>query len=533
MTVYGRLDIYWPDGNFDSYVLEQPTVTVGRAEGSTIALDTESLSRYHFSIRRDERKVITITDLGSANGTFIDGVPLPPNQPRVLEAVEEIQAGQLRIIFQPGDDAPTMPTPALPEETARVERPDCRLEVDTTTLDVWPASSSSAELALTNLTTEPAQYRLLLTGMPDKWVRVTRPELEVFPGETAQILVHVKPPRHPDVLPATFTLVVHVARVDKPDSVLEVPLTVHIRGYGGLGIALGTRHPEAGDVLRLYLHNQGNQPLPVRITGSDPAGALLFNLPSAPLTLAAGQRLQVTGTIQPRQRALVGAAREYEFHLRAQAQTAAAYLAVVGGRVSVKARLPVWGALSLAGIALSLLILALLFATGLVNAPPPVIQGLALSADRVARGQPLLVTWQAQHATSLALYVNDGPVSPPPAPQDTQYSIPTDNLAGEVTIELVAQNRTGDAVQYASAIIYEPMRIASFQAAPDSLMRHTVSSITLTWSVPGAASVALTGLDNTDFARSPELRDRYAAEGSLQLNGIATAPLTLTLTGTA
>ena len=80
MAVFGRLDVFYPDGRVESYPLSGDTVSVGRAEGNTIALDTETISRYHFSITQKDG-VVQLTDLDSANGTYIDGTQLNSNDP--------------------------------------------------------------------------------------------------------------------------------------------------------------------------------------------------------------------------------------------------------------------------------------------------------------------------------------------------------------------------------------------------------------------------------------------------------------------
>ncbi|HVU13548.1 MAG TPA: FHA domain-containing protein, partial [Phototrophicaceae bacterium] len=80
---YGRLDVFWPDGLFKTYVLSDATVSIGRSSGNTIALESDTLSRYHDSITYKDGEV-RLTDLGSANGTFVDGVRLAANQPHTL-----------------------------------------------------------------------------------------------------------------------------------------------------------------------------------------------------------------------------------------------------------------------------------------------------------------------------------------------------------------------------------------------------------------------------------------------------------------
>ena len=57
------------------YSLHQPTTVVGRAEDCDIRLDDPLASRHHAEIRREPQRYVLI-DLGSLNGTQVNGAPL-------------------------------------------------------------------------------------------------------------------------------------------------------------------------------------------------------------------------------------------------------------------------------------------------------------------------------------------------------------------------------------------------------------------------------------------------------------------------
>lgn len=77
---------------------------VGRSDdrsGLTLDLDLgpygaaeKGVSRRHAMIRRGE-DTLTLVDLGSTNGTHLNGQKLNPNQPRVLRDGDEIRMGKL------------------------------------------------------------------------------------------------------------------------------------------------------------------------------------------------------------------------------------------------------------------------------------------------------------------------------------------------------------------------------------------------------------------------------------------------------
>jgi hypothetical protein len=54
----------------------------------------KGVSRIHAAIIRED-DILTVLDLGSANGTSVNGKRIPPNQPRVLQDGDEIVFGEL------------------------------------------------------------------------------------------------------------------------------------------------------------------------------------------------------------------------------------------------------------------------------------------------------------------------------------------------------------------------------------------------------------------------------------------------------
>ena len=97
---YGRLDVFWPDGQFQTFPLAEPTVSVGRSSGNTISLDSDNISRYHFNLTHKDGQTY-ITDLGSANGTFLNGgIRLKPGKPHALRSGERFSLSGARHLFE-------------------------------------------------------------------------------------------------------------------------------------------------------------------------------------------------------------------------------------------------------------------------------------------------------------------------------------------------------------------------------------------------------------------------------------------------
>ncbi len=81
------------------YQLEGETWVAGRETSCAIFIDRERISRKHFEIRRQEH-IYFIRDLGSANGTTLNGSVLSPNEWQQLASGDSINVGDVCLRFE-------------------------------------------------------------------------------------------------------------------------------------------------------------------------------------------------------------------------------------------------------------------------------------------------------------------------------------------------------------------------------------------------------------------------------------------------
>ncbi|HVX89915.1 MAG TPA: FHA domain-containing protein [Gemmatimonadales bacterium] len=79
-----------------------PVVNIGRAEYNDIVLAEESVSTQHAKLQRREG-VWILVDLGSTNGTFVDGEKVSGETP--VAPGSTIRFGDASVVFEPDDDA--------------------------------------------------------------------------------------------------------------------------------------------------------------------------------------------------------------------------------------------------------------------------------------------------------------------------------------------------------------------------------------------------------------------------------------------
>jgi two-component system cell cycle response regulator len=71
---------------------------LGRSADNTIQLPDSSISRYHAFLGADDEGQVRLTDLGSTNGTFLNGRRLPDNTPVRVQDGDRLQFGASVIV---------------------------------------------------------------------------------------------------------------------------------------------------------------------------------------------------------------------------------------------------------------------------------------------------------------------------------------------------------------------------------------------------------------------------------------------------
>jgi pSer/pThr/pTyr-binding forkhead associated (FHA) protein len=81
-------------GRPDRIVTMRDIMTIGRDSDNDIVLESISVSRCHAVLVRKSAGLLLV-DLGSANGTLVNGVPALPDEPIRLSDGDELQFGQV------------------------------------------------------------------------------------------------------------------------------------------------------------------------------------------------------------------------------------------------------------------------------------------------------------------------------------------------------------------------------------------------------------------------------------------------------
>ncbi len=74
-------------------------IIVGRSANANVAIDNKYISGQHLSLRISQNNEVIVTDLGSSNGTYIQGVKLVPNTSYTLHPNEHLVIGSEDIVY--------------------------------------------------------------------------------------------------------------------------------------------------------------------------------------------------------------------------------------------------------------------------------------------------------------------------------------------------------------------------------------------------------------------------------------------------
>jgi pSer/pThr/pTyr-binding forkhead associated (FHA) protein len=104
------------------FSLSKPVLRIGRDEDIDIWINHKSISHEHAEVQVDDDKV-TVFDLDSANGTFVNGIRASR---AILEAGDIVELGQVRFRFLPPQTAHSLAPPVEEPASATSASPESR-----------------------------------------------------------------------------------------------------------------------------------------------------------------------------------------------------------------------------------------------------------------------------------------------------------------------------------------------------------------------------------------------------------------------
>lgn len=428
MSIFGRIDIQFPDGRSESHLLGGDAITLGSAADNSIRILGASLAEHHIRINR-QGDAVYLTNLAAEPHMAIDGLPLPINDPHILSDFAQIQVGELSIIFNRSSDSSTLAMNAVSEHTQPSAR-GFRAELESGDIHVWPCSSASIKLSITNLTDAVSQFSIETGGLPAHWTTPRQLIFSVNGGDTLEITHHIAPPRRSDIAPGEYPLTISVTRLDADESTAQLIQLVQVGGFAGLSIALDPPVLQPKSSFSLRVLNLGNEELGLTLRPHCPGGLLNIRLAQNEIRLNAGERASISGLADLRRRPIFGRSKLIHFALLAQAQEPHNFLVSQPATAVVD---PIIGGRALIGAALALTIALLAIAALAFWPSKPAIASFALSESQVAQGKTVILTWNAIDVERFVIELDRAPIAELPG-EAVSYSLDTSGYRDPIDI---------------------------------------------------------------------------------------------------
>jgi len=136
------LKIRWNHQEYN-FTINDPQITIGRADQNILQFKDVKISRFHCQINRTPMGYL-LSDSGSSNGTFLNGNKI---QRTMLHNNDFVKIGNIEIIFMDNEVAPP-PAPARPPESAPTKSAPAPAAATTPDRKITPPPMPKAKLAL-------------------------------------------------------------------------------------------------------------------------------------------------------------------------------------------------------------------------------------------------------------------------------------------------------------------------------------------------------------------------------------------------
>lgn len=244
VTIF-NIQVMKPDGEQESVGFDKQSIIIGREKGVDLQLDQTKVSRRHAQIECDRNGNLYVTDLQSANGTYLDGVRLTP-QERVLwkrNQYLEIQgyllqidglAAQQKDAVNPFVFKTDVVVALLDEIDHQRSKPSVRVSLSPAIVYIEPGKPQYIQVRVTPEHTPVARYEPRVRpgpGVDERWYTVPAAQV-IQPGDTYTFDFIVSSPAIGTIGGRTHEITLEVV-ADQPDipaafqilKVRVVPLT--------------------------------------------------------------------------------------------------------------------------------------------------------------------------------------------------------------------------------------------------------------------------------------------------------------------
>jgi pSer/pThr/pTyr-binding forkhead associated (FHA) protein len=507
---YGILRIKMPDGRQRGFGLDQPTITVGRSSDNQLAIDDISVSRRHARLSVESGRLM-IEDLGSANGTFIGGQRLAPNNPGLVSEDQVVRLGDVELRYvppRPVEAARSFAADAAAASAAQAAPagPPVSVSLVGPAQPVSPGGVATAALTIQNRGAVVDELTVRVAGLPAAWVRLSKERVPLLPNAQESVTISFQPPRRAEAVASDHPFTISVISREHRTGV-NVQGVLRVLPFQGFLMELQPVRSRRD--FQVVAQNQGNAPVTYRLSGVDDEHALLFSFGQDTLSLQPGQTLDVPLQVLPKVMPRIGTSQTRTFNVLAEATDGSGAEVKAPGQLMIRPPIPIW----LIPLVLILLLclciggvwgyvstcadLSAASGSALPLCPglnKPVINVFTATPTQVDQGGSVVIAWDVSNAQKVEFLS--------PAPNTVPATgLQTFKVTANTTFTLRATNSSGSIEQSVDVIVKKSAPvIQTFTANPGVINPgQTNTKVILSWTVLGATSISIQGVPSQNF----------------------------------
>ena len=322
--------------------LTQATITLGRNADNDIVLPAEGVSRHHARLQATALGWEAI-DLGGINGTFVNDRRLRADDPMPMMPGARLRIGPYELVLRGPEITPyesdlvaTMAgvatavvlgktTPSAPQELPEEDPLELFLAQDAYTVE--PGRRLSINLEIANRGTQDDRVTVRIQGIPDSWVIVPNEYIPVPTGETVQVTVAVKPPRHRSTPTGRQRMRIELRSQRYRNLTVGVSATLHVTGFVAFEASLSNSQVKLPETVGVTINNTGNTTAEFSVTAKDQQNALKIQGQRGRIVVEGGRSKTVDLELSARQQSWLGGGEMYPFEVEVSSTS--------GGRVAL------------------------------------------------------------------------------------------------------------------------------------------------------------------------------------------------------
>ena len=284
-------------------------ITIGRQSGNDIVLSGQGISRQHLQVSWDGRQV-TVKDLGSSNGTLLDGVRLIPQASQAWQERQQIHIGSYWIRLEPPTpqatqvaqqpvvlpqaaayNAPNAPLPSTqPAQPSVLNTNRIGIEVNPKKLTITPGQPAVVQARLTNLGNTVDWFTTTVEGVAPDWVQGGGQQVQLNPGTQENVELRVNVARAASNRAQDYPVTIRARSREKPNESGKVPSVWTVLPFKEDTLRIEPRRAvgRGGAKYTIVLQNGGNAPTSYQLAGEDDEQKMGYNFGNNPVPIEPG-----------------------------------------------------------------------------------------------------------------------------------------------------------------------------------------------------------------------------------------------------